>query len=371
HGETLTQTSTLSKENYAYDNAGQLTEAQETPAGKACTTRLYAYDEESDRTSLTTRTSSNETCPTEGGSTERHVYDEADRLTDEGVTYEALGNITKLPATDAGQYELASSYYLDGQVATQTQHEKTIAYAYDPEERTRETTTTVKGKAEPTTISHYAASGDAVAWTSEQEGKAWTRDIPGIDGTLTSIQNSSGTTTLQLHDLKGDIVATAGLSETETKRLSTYNTTKLGVPTENKEPPKYAWLGTTGVTSELSSGAIAKDGKTYVPLTGEPLQTEPIKLPLPVKSWGTYEREEDPVEWGAISAAEDVAEYEAAKHAAEDGELKIEDPIYHYRAWEAKEKSKELLELVAAGGLTSALGTLFGTVADWVDGYIE
>src|SRR4029077_18966881 len=147
HGETLTQTSTLSKENYAYDNAGQLTEAQETPAGKACTTRLYAYDEESDRTSLTTRTSSNETCPTEGGSTERHVYDEADRLTDEGVTYEALRNITKLPATDAGQDEPPRSYHLDGQVATQTQHEKTIAYAYDPEERTRETTTTVKGKA--------------------------------------------------------------------------------------------------------------------------------------------------------------------------------------------------------------------------------
>ncbi len=339
HGETLTQASTLSKENYIYDAAGRLTEVQETPTGSTCTARLYAYDEESDRTSLTTRKSSSETCPNEGGTTEHHTYDEANRLTDEGVTYEAFGDTTKLPAADAGQYALTSSYYVDGQIASQTQNEKTIAYGYDAEGRTRETKTTIKAKAEPTMTSHYAAPGEAVAWTSE-ESKAWTRNIPGIDGTLSATHSSSGATILQLHDLKGNIVATASISETETKLLSTYNSTEFGVPTEGKEPPKYAWLGANGVTSELSSGAIAKDGKTYVPLTGEPLQTQPIELPLPVNSYNPYEREEDSVEWGATAGALDVAEYWAAKHAAEGAGAKEEsytvDPSKLLTAKEAK-----------------------------------
>ena len=320
HGETLTETSTLSKENNTYDSAGRLTEVQETPAGKPCTARLYAYNEESDRTSLTTRQSSTETCPTEGGTTERHTYDEANRLTDAGVTYEELGNTTKLPAGDAGQYELISSYYLDGQVASQTQDEKTIAYGYDPEGRTRETKTTIKGKAEPTILSHYAAPGEAVAWTSE-EGKAWTRNIPGIDGTLSAIHSSSGTTELQLHDLKGNIVATASLSETETKLLKTYNSTEFGVPAEGKEPPKYAWLGADGITSELASGAIAKDGITYVPLTGRALQTQPVEVPIPVNVDTPFTDPESPwvADLGAAGADRQLAAAEAARHAAEAG----------------------------------------------------
>ncbi len=314
HGETLAQASTLSKENYTYDTSGRLTEVQETPTGKPCTTRLYTYDEESNRTSMTTRQSSNETCPTEGGTTEHHTYDEANRLTDEGITYETFGNTAKLPATDAGQYELTSTYYVDGQVASQTQHEKTLAYGYDPEGRTRETKTTIKGKAEPAIVSHYAAPGDAVAWTSE-EGKTWTDDIPGIDGTLSATHSSSGTTELQLHDLKGNIVATASLNEAETKLLKTYNSTEFGVPNEGKEPPKYAWLGAGGITSELPSGTIAKDGITYVPLTGQSLQTQPIDIPQPTNAEPIFT---DPQSsWIAETAGEGSAHQIEATREAE------------------------------------------------------
>lgn len=316
HGEALAQASTLSKESYVYDAAGRLTETQETPVGSPCTARLYAYDEESNRRSLTTRKSGNETCPSEGGTTEPHVYDEANRLSDAEVTYETFGDTTKLPAADAGQYALTSTYYVDGQVASQTQNEKTIAYGYDPEGRTRETKTTLKGKAEPVVTSHYGASGEAVAWTSE-EGKAWTRDIPGIDGSLSATHSSSGATTLELHDLKGNIVATASISETETKLLSTYNSTEFGVPGEGKEPPKYAWLGADGVTSELPSGTVVQDGSTYVPLVGRPLQTEPVELPLPVKSYNPYERPNaEGATWGPIAAALRLAESTAAESAS-------------------------------------------------------
>ncbi|HEV3318452.1 MAG TPA: 6-bladed beta-propeller [Solirubrobacteraceae bacterium] len=316
HGETLAQTSSLSKENYAYDTAARLTEVQETPANGSCTARLYAYNEESDRTSLTTRKSGNETCPTEGGTVERHSYDEANRNTDEEVTYDPFGDTTKLPAADAGQYALTSTYYVDGQVASQTQNEKTLAYGYDPEGRTREIKTTIKTTSEPTIISHYASSGNAVAWTSEG-GNTWTRNILGIDGSLTATHSSTGATELQLHDLEGNIVATAGLSETETKLIKTYNSTEFGVPSEGKEPPKYAWLGADGVTSELPSGTVVQDGSTYVPLVGRPLQTEPVELPLPVKSYNPYERPNaEGATWGPIAAALRLAESTAAESAS-------------------------------------------------------
>ncbi len=279
HGETLAQTSTLSAESYAYDNAGRLTEVGEEPAGKGCTLRLYAYDEESNRTSLTTREPAAEgKCAAEGGTIQQHVYDPASRLMDEGVEYEAFGNTTKLPAADAGEHEIQSAYYVDNQVATQTQNGETLKYAYDPLGRTMETVS--EGKTSSTVISHYAGPGAAVTWTSEGAEK-WTRSIPGIDGSLSAVETSSTAPVLQLHDLQGNIVGTASLSESETKLLSTYDSTEFGVPQPGTTPPKYAWLGAGGVASEpaFESGVSTQSGATYVPLIGRALQTEPIASP--------------------------------------------------------------------------------------------
>ncbi|HYM46432.1 MAG TPA: hypothetical protein VES65_09790, partial [Solirubrobacteraceae bacterium] len=276
HGETLAETSTLAKEKYTYDNAGRLTEAQETPTGEHCKTRLYGYDEESNRLSQTTREASTETCPTEGGTVQNHSYDTANRLTDGGVEYEKFGNTTKLPPADAGEHELVTKYYVDNQVESQTQQEKTIGYTYDPAGRAMETVTK-EGATKSTVISHYADPGKALTWTSEGAEK-WTRNIPGIDGALDAIQTNGGTPILQVHDLEGNIVGTAALSETESKLLSTYNSTEFGVPTTSS-PPKYSWLGASGVASELSSGVSTQGGASYVPQIARDLQTAPIEPP--------------------------------------------------------------------------------------------
>ncbi len=314
HGETLVQASTLSSEAYTYDNADRLIQTQETPAGKGCVTRIYSYDEESNRRSLTTREpGSKGECATEGGTVERHIYDPANRLIDSGVSYEALGNTTNLPASDAGGgKELTSSYYVDGQVASQTQNGETISYGYDPAGRTRETVSS--GKTAATVVNHYDGPGNALAWTSESTEK-WTRNIPGIGGEVAAIQSNAGTPVLQLHDLQGNIVATAALSETETKLLSTYDSTEFGVPTTSN-PPKYSWLGADGVASE-PSGDITQDGNTYIPLTGLPLQTEGIELPLPPKfDEGTFEKPNaEGATYAEISSALSVAENVAAKQA--------------------------------------------------------
>jgi YD repeat-containing protein len=318
HGETINQSSALSEETYSYDAVARLNQVQETPAGGGCKTRLYAYEEEGNRTSLTTREPAAENkCATEGGTVERHTYDSANHLTDSGVTYEAFGNTTALPAGDAGGTALTSSFYVDNQVYKQTQNGTTIEYQTDPEDRTRETITS-DGAETPKVISHYDGPGNALAWTLEPTSGKWTRNIPGIDGALTATQTNTTAPVLLLHDLQGNVVAEASMSETETKLLKTYNPTEYGVPTNKEAPPKYAWLGADGLTSELPSGTITQDGSTYVPQTGRALQTEPIELPLPVKYYNPYERPNaEGATWGPIASALRLAESTAAERAKE------------------------------------------------------
>ncbi len=285
HGEALSRTSTLAKEAYTYDNAGRLTQVNETPTGKGCKTRIYAYNEDSDRTSETTRESATETCATTGGSEEKHTYDEADRLIDTGVEYEALGNQTKIPAVDAGEHEITASFYTDNQTAVQKQNGETTNYSYDPAGRTEKTVS--EGTTKSTVVNHYPGPGEAISWACEEaakeceEGKGtkWTRNIPGIDGSLAATQHNSEATILQLHDLEGNIVATAAVSETETKLLTTYNPTEFGVPVNGTPPTKYSWLGADGLATETSSGAANPGGGSYVSQLGRPLQTEPVAPP--------------------------------------------------------------------------------------------
>jgi YD repeat-containing protein len=291
HGETMKQTSTLAEEpSYTYDAAGRLTEVQEIPAGQGCKVRAYTYDEDSNRTTETTREPGTEgKCATEGGATEWHTYNTADALTDPGVKYDAFGNTTNLPAPDAGGTALETSYYVDNQVAKQTQGEHTSEYKVDPEGRTAETV--AGGK---TTTCHYDAPGAAVAWYGEgsEPNEKWTRDIPGIDGTLAATQKGEGTiageAVLLLHDLQGNVVATVEDSETATGLVTKYESTEFGVPSTKEAPPRYAWLGADGVTSELATGVITQDGVTYVPQAGRVLQTQPVEVPQPVNAGTAY-----------------------------------------------------------------------------------
>lgn len=274
HGQWLSQTSTLAKQAYAYDAAGRLTQVQNTPVGKGCMTHIYAYDEDTNRTSLTTREpNSKGECATEGGTVEKHTYDTADRLTDSGIAYNTFGNIAALSATDAGGSELKSSYYVDDQLQSQTQKEQTIGYNLDPAGRTRETVSTGKPVIADI-ISHYAGPGNSPAWTTNTSSET-TRNIPGINGPLAAVQNNLETPVLQLPNLHGDIIATAYKSETATALASKADTSEFGVPTTSL-PPKYSWLGALELPTELPSGIVAMGARSYVPLLGRFLQPDPI-----------------------------------------------------------------------------------------------
>jgi hypothetical protein len=219
--------------------------------------------------------------------------------------------------------EITTEYYADSQVANQTQNGKTYKYAMDPAGRVRETKTEVESKITGATISHYPGPGSAVSWTSEEEGKAWTRNIPGIDGTLTGLAPSTGTVNLQIHDLQGNTVETASDLETETKPLTSYNSTEFGAPLNGAPPTKYTWLGAAGVSSESGTGTITQDGITYVPQIGRSLQTQAVDLPIPDNQATAYVSMIEPgvAMYAASAAAQQVANAQQAKQALEEAGL--------------------------------------------------
>jgi RHS repeat-associated protein len=309
HSQWIEQTSTLSKQSYAYDEIGRLTEAQETPAGKDCTDRLYAYDEDGNRTSLTARESSTEKCATEGGISQSYAYDTGDRLDESGVSYEAFGNITSLPQTDAGGSTLTNTYYVNNALATQEQAGKKISYTLDPAGRTLETTAT----GEANTTYHYDGPESSPSWTSTST--ATTRDITGVTGSLVAIQNNTEEPRLQLANLHGDIIATAGTSETESKMSPANETSEYGVP-HTTITGKYSWLGADKSPTELPTGIINMGARTYVPQLGRFEQADP----QPGGSANSYAyTEDDPIneadpsgEWTTTT----TYNYEAASQEA-------------------------------------------------------
>lgn len=318
-GEMMSQTSSLASETYGYDQAGRLTEVMETPTGEGCTTRLYAYDEASDRVSLSTAKPTAEgLCTHEGATVQAHNYDEAGRLTDEGITYDPLGDVTSLPEADAEKHVLTTSFYVTGAVAAQEQNGVKHEYELDPLGRVLQTTTGTTR-----TINHYDGGGETPAWTCTaatgtencETGK-WTRNIPGIGGSLVAVQTSGSAPVLQLHDLDGDVIATAALSPAETKLLGTYNSTEFGVPNKEKEPPSFAWLGAEGVSKSLSSGVITYGATSYIPQTGLALQTEGVE---PIGEGGSgggepYHSRIEPWVWqGAAASAAEAPGKEAAR----------------------------------------------------------
>jgi hypothetical protein len=245
-----------------------------------------------------------------------------------------------VPAGDAEGHELSSTFYVDGAVASQTQNGVTNNYYLDPEGRVRET---VSGAT--ATIAHYDGAGDAVAWTSEGVEKS-TRNIPGIDGTLAAVQTGGGTPVLQLHDLEGNVTATAALSPSETKLLSTYNSTEFGVPNKEKAPPKYAWLGASDIASSLSSGVVTYGATSYVPQIGRALQSETVEAPgIAPNGTGAgaaYVSQEEP--WmfqGAAAEAAEAPGLEAAREA-EALQSALVDPVEYMNLEKAGNMAQKL-----------------------------
>jgi RHS repeat-associated protein len=273
-GQILSQTSLSSSEEYSYDKDGRLEWAKETPKGGGCTTRQYSFDADSNRTKLTTRApGTGGVCETKSaGTSQKYEYDAADRLIGpETVYYDSFGRIWKLPAKFAGGSTLETTYYNNDMVASQTQAGLTNSYQLDATGRVRQVTQT--GTKTGSEIFHYSVASDSTAWT--ERGSSWSRNIAGIGGGLGAVQESSGTTSLQLSNLHGDVVATASLSISAKEPTAKFEFDEFGNPVKGSAG-RYGWLGKGTRRTELPSGVIQMGARSYVPALGRFLTPDPV-----------------------------------------------------------------------------------------------
>jgi RHS repeat-associated protein len=361
HGQTIAEEvsfegSAIGKE-YAYDEAGRLTRAKESPAGQSSTTRLYTYDEETNRTALTTIGPS-------GATSESHVYDEASRLIEPSVQYDQFGNTTKLPAPDAGgAHELASTYYADNQLATQLQGPTRLEYSYDPAGRPLKLTKT-EG-ASTSVKSYYGGSESTPAFEEETQGSEHklTRNVDAFGGLAAISHSNEPVPLLQLRDLRGDVVGHVPDTQGQPKLEALYNSTEFGVPTTS-EPPKHAFLGAIGLSTELPSGVVAMGARSYVPQLGRFLQDDPVEggsANAYAYTFGDPVNSVDPSgsltygssSWGAEFAgqvAAEAAERAAANEAALRAEVEAEEARWASEAEEEGEEGEgEAVAVMAVG----------------------
>ena len=273
YGQALSEPGTLGTNRYAYDRAGRLVEAQETPAGGNCTARSYGYDKDSNRLSMTTIAATlGGACGTGSSTEKKYSYDKADRLIDSGIVYDNFGRITTLPAADAGGQTLTTSYFATNMVATQSQGGVTNTFELDAGGRQR---SRLQGGAglEGTEVFHYDNPGDSAAWT--ERGSSWTRNIGGIGGELAAVQESGKEITLPLTNLHGDVVASAAISPGVTALKETFSHDEFGNPTSGNAG-RFGWLGGMQRRTELPSGIVQMGARSYVPAIGRFLSTDPI-----------------------------------------------------------------------------------------------
>jgi RHS repeat-associated protein len=268
-GQDLLQSGTLANYAYTYDKAGRLTSAAETPTGGSCATRAYEYDADSNRLSMTTRSPGLGACSWSGGTTQTYKYDAADRL--EGPTYDSWGRIENLPAEFAGGKALTTHYFSTDMVAEQIQNGVTNAYQLDASLRQRQRVQA--GGLEGVEVFHYDNGADSPAWS--QRGSTWTRNIVGIGGQLSAVQDSGSGITFQVTNMHGDVVATAEASPTATKLKATFRSDEFGNPVSGGVG-RFGWLGGRSRRTELASGVIQMGARSYVPALGRFLSPDPI-----------------------------------------------------------------------------------------------
>ena len=241
----------------SYDTADRLTSVQDTDAG-SCTTRAYGYDADSNRSSLATyaAASSGGCQSTTAASSETYAYDTADRLqssTTAGTTstyaYDTQGDITTTPSVDAGgSGNLTASYFANGMLDTQTQGTTTDTYTLDATlDRYATEANSATGY---TTVNDYSGAGDTPTWSTTNG--AWTADITGLDGKLDAQVTQAGTTTLELADLHGDIVATVNPSS-DAAPSATYAYTEFGTTESGSASTSYGYLGASEIAPGLGN----------------------------------------------------------------------------------------------------------------------
>jgi RHS repeat-associated protein len=279
HGQTGKRVTTLSSETYAQDKAGRVTKVEEV-VGEQCVTRVYGFSTATDRNGVTEYgPAANGSCQTTtAASSKTWTYDTANRVTNTGYVYDALGRTTRVPAADTGTPaggDLTSTYQADDLVDTISQGGRTTDYTIDVMgERIRSWTDNATG-AVVQNVNHYEDDEDSPAWTQEGPDR-WTRVVPGLEDLTAVVDSDSGVAEWQVSDLSGDIVATIHAGD---EGLSTTSqSSEYGVLGDSEAVGKqrYGWHGADQRAADAPAGVVLMGVRLYNPVTGRFLQVDPV-----------------------------------------------------------------------------------------------
>jgi RHS repeat-associated protein len=281
HGQWRIHFGPSGSEVYGYDPAGRLGAVWDTRNAQPCVQRSYGFDADSNRTALDSYpANAGGTCPPgTTPTTTSYSYDAADRLqptgTAAGLTYDAFGRTTTLPATLAGGTQTTIGYYTTDMVASQTQGAVTRSWTLDPARRLRAAAMT----GQPTKTNHYTDTSDAPAWIDEGDGTR-TRYVTGLDGNLVAAVTSTGTTVTgvryQLVGLHGDVITTTSPgAATPDGAFLDYN--EYGSPRGATPTARYGWLGGKQRSTDSLGGVTLMGVRLYAPALGRFLQVDPVE----------------------------------------------------------------------------------------------
>ncbi|MEU3322267.1 DNRLRE domain-containing protein [Streptomyces sp. NPDC006785] len=259
-------------QSYAYDSIGRLKQVEDMYAN-ACTTRSYAFDERTNRTALTTAPApAGAACTTADGTTVKHTYDSANRITDSGYDYDAFGRTTHMPDGTA------IAYHTNDLVRQQTAGDQRQTWALDAAGRLRSWTTESKASGEwtqsGTQTNHYSDSSDSPRWITDNTTGSVTRMVSDLADNMSATTTASGTVVLQLVNLHGDVSLMLPLDQSVAP--TALSADEYGNPRERSTAARYGWLGGFRRSAETPSGAILMGVRLYNSATGRFLSVDPV-----------------------------------------------------------------------------------------------
>lgn len=302
---------------FSYDRAGRLARAidrvtpagsgpidgsasDSVPAGSICQTRNYGFDANGNRTSLTKRGANpNGSCSSAVAETKSWSHDAADRIRN-GYSYDELGRVTSLPASDSplgsGASNVVLSYHDNDAVRSISQNGTTSTYSLDAAGRRQvEATGPSGGGATTTVVSHFTDGSDNPTWTQRTSAGSTitSRYLGSVGGDLTATLVSSGVSTaaassltLPLTNYRSDVVTTVSVpisgAATGVGNWSTYdeygNTPSAVVANPQLKAATglgYGWAG--GKQRAISgAGLILMGARVYNPVSGSFTSVDPV-----------------------------------------------------------------------------------------------
>lgn len=300
-GRVRTAVGPAGARTYRYDDGARLVQVDDQQNTTGCSTRKYTFTGDSNRTKLVHYGPDGDGGCQAGtaATTETFAYDQADRVTGAGYTYDRMGRTLTMPAAHteqaglAGASDLAVGYQANDMVAWL---EQTVAsgagtvlkkqlFTLDASDRISQTVTRTDGVALRESVNHYDGDSDSPAWTQTKTRpdenatftSSWNRYVSDLVGGLAIDVNDQGVAVLQIANLRGDIVATAALGLagiTQYIEPDEYGRQSTGV---TGSTPRYGWLGVHQRDAAALGGLVLMGARLYASSTGRFLSIDPVE----------------------------------------------------------------------------------------------